>query len=113
MNYIKLIRAGIASTLSTAFLFCASILPVIHADTPAVSYGFWIGEKFAAPIQKPLWTASVDVGVESAITNDGTVLSFSEEKLIALNLTTGASISGKATAYFMDITCRRWLRLLQ
>lgn len=92
MKSNKQIRTGVLSTLAAVILWGGAPLPAIHADSPAVSYSSWAAEPVKAPLQKPQWTAAVDPGSSSAVTDLGSVLSFSGKKLIALNLATGAKI---------------------
>ncbi|MEC0240966.1 PQQ-binding-like beta-propeller repeat protein [Paenibacillus dokdonensis] len=92
MNKTKFLRIGTISALTAAMLCSVSSVPVTHADSPAVSYSYWAPEQIKAPLQKPQWTAAVDPNAAAAVTDDGTVLSFSGKKLIALNLANGKKI---------------------
>lgn len=92
MKRSKPIRAAALSALAAALLWTGAPLPVIHADSPAVSYTHWAAERIKAPMVKPQWTAAVDPGSSSAVTEGGLMLSLSGKKLIALNPANGKKV---------------------
>ncbi|MCJ8011950.1 PQQ-binding-like beta-propeller repeat protein [Paenibacillus sp. KQZ6P-2] len=89
LNKAKRIRAGAVSALAAAILCGSSSIPITHADSPAVSYGSFSGQRINAPLIKPQWTAAVDPNSNATVSDNGLVLSFSGKKLVALNLATG------------------------